>query len=165
MPSPIPRTCCARRHGLDSVAGVEAVELAGVHEASRAIVGLACHRCRPRSSVLPPSRLDDDRDRQVVLPRELEVALIVSRHAHHGARAVLAEHEVRDPDRHRPIGERIDRRPPRVEAFFLDLACHARRAVLRLKSLERLAEVRVPTFLLHFWTSACSGASIRKLAP
>ena len=38
---------------------------------------------------------------RLYLRRELEVALIVRRHGHHRAGAVLAEHEVGDPDRHR----------------------------------------------------------------
>ena len=44
-------------------------------------------------------RMDDHLDRQAVLGRELEVALIVGRHGHHRAGAVFAQHEVRDPDR------------------------------------------------------------------
>ena len=49
---------------------------------------------------VPAVRGDDDLDRQVVLPGELEVALIVRRHAHHDAGAVRQQHVVPDQDRH-----------------------------------------------------------------
>ncbi len=133
------RGCCGS-HGLDSGFGFEAVELAGVHEPPGTVVGFL-QRVGFEFSALG---LHHDRHGELVFPRELEVALIVTRHPHHRAGPVLAQHEVRDPDRNRPIGERIDRRPPGVEAFLLDLASHARRAVLRLKALQRLAEVRCP---------------------
>ena len=48
-------------------------------------------------------------DRQRELLRELEVAFVVARHAHHGAGAVLHQHVVGDPDRNRLSGGRIDR--------------------------------------------------------
>ena len=135
-----------RRHLLDGVLRRKTVEITGVHQAARTIVGLA-ERVGDECAA---GRLDDDRDREVVLARELEVALIVSRHAHHGARAVLAEDEVRDPDRYRPLRERIDCRPARVEPFLLDLPRHPRRAVLRLESFERLRETRpCSASLLH----------------
>ena len=99
VPSPILAQLGRRRHLLDRVLRVEAVELAGVHQASRAVVRLGACVVGVRVRL----RLDDDRDREAVLPRELEVALIVPRNAHHRAGAVLAEHEVRDPDRDRPL--------------------------------------------------------------
>jgi hypothetical protein len=37
-------------------------------------------------------------DRQAVLVREVEIALVVRRHAHHGALAVAHENVVADPD-------------------------------------------------------------------
>jgi hypothetical protein len=42
----------------------------------------------------------------------------VRRHRHHRAGAVLAEHEVRDPDRHRLVRERVDRAEAGVEPCF-----------------------------------------------
>ena len=52
---------------------------------------------------------DDARDREVVQPRELEVALIVPRHSHDRPRAVLHQHVVGNPDRHRLAARRIAR--------------------------------------------------------
>ena len=44
-------------------------------------------------------RVDDNLDRQAVLGRELEVALIVRRHRHDRASAVVSQNKVRYPDR------------------------------------------------------------------
>jgi hypothetical protein len=83
--------------------------------------------------------LDDDGDRQRVFLGELEVALVVARHAHHRAGAVFAEHEVGDPDRHRLSGEWIDRLLTGIESF---LATHPRLAVLGAERLDLRPEVR-----------------------
>ena len=77
---------------------------------------------RRRVPPASPSGVMTTLNRQVVLARELEVALVVRRHRHHRARAVVAEHEVRHPDRHRLVGERVDRAEAGVEALLLDLA-------------------------------------------
>ena len=81
-------------------------------------------------------RLDDDRDRQAVLAGELEVALVVRGHRHHGAGAVLAEDEVRHPERHGLPGERVDRVATGEEPFLLDLARQPGGAVLRAEPLR-----------------------------
>jgi hypothetical protein len=54
------------------------------------------------------SRLDDDLNRQRVLARELEVALVVGRHGHDRAGAVAAEHVVGDEDRDPLAVDRVD---------------------------------------------------------
>ena len=77
---------------------------------------------------------------QIELPRELEVALVVRRHGHDGTRAVLAKNEIRDPDRNRLPGERVDRAESRVEALLLDVAADARRAILQPELLRLLLE-------------------------
>ncbi len=62
--------------------------------------------------------LDDDTNGQAVLPRKVEVALIVRRHGHDGAGAVLRQHEVGDPDWHFFAGERVAGLAARVEPLF-----------------------------------------------
>ena len=84
------------------------------------------HRLGATASRRPAGRTIGDRE--AVLARELEVALVVPGNAHDRAGAVLDEHEVRDPDRHGLLRERIDRRPAGVEPFLLDLAGHPRRS-------------------------------------
>ena len=68
---------------------------------------------------------------KTVLARELEVALVVAGNTHDRTRAVFAEHEVRNPDRHGLLGERIHHEAAGVEAFLLDFAGHSRGAILR----------------------------------
>ena len=100
------------------------------------------------------------RDRQVVLARELEVALVVRRHGHDGAGAVLAQHEVRDPDRHRLAGERIDRRAARCRS----LPSRPRPSAARSRSCARNARDRArgtpagSALGREPSTSGCSGA-------
>src|SRR6185436_4403675 len=121
------------RHAYDRRIGRQAVELARVDDRSRTVVRL--RHCRRIERLT--GRMDDDGDGQAVLARELEIALVVARDAHDRAGAVLAEHEVRDPDRHRLSGERIDGRAAGIEPFLLDLPGHPRGPVLRLEPLER----------------------------
>src|SRR5262249_16011742 len=64
---------------------------------------------------------------------EFEVALVVSRHRHDGAGAVLGQQEVGDPDRHFLAGKGIVRLAPGVEPFLLDLALETRLAIKRTK--------------------------------
>ena len=85
-------------------------------------------------------RLHDHLDRQTVLARELEVALIVRRHRHDRPRAVLGQHEVGDPDWHRFALERIQGEAARVEPFLLDLAGRPRGAIERPEAGEPRAE-------------------------
>src|SRR5205823_15026948 len=58
---------------------------------------------------------------QSVFLRELEIALVMRRHAHHCASTVIHQHIVRDPDRQHLSIERIDGELARVDAEFLFL--------------------------------------------
>ena len=62
---------------------------------------------------------DHATDWQRILLRELEVALVVRRHAHHRARAILNQHVVGDPNRHAFTAERIDGEHTGVDALLL----------------------------------------------
>src|SRR4029453_13985290 len=79
---------------------------------------------------------DNDTYRQIELPRELEIALVVCGDGHHRSRAVLAEHEVCDPDRDRLTGERIHCGTSCVEALLLVVATGARRTILEPEFLR-----------------------------
>mmetsp|Transcript_7220 Transcript_7220/g.22236 ORF Transcript_7220/g.22236 Transcript_7220/m.22236 type:complete len:314 (-) Transcript_7220:290-1231(-) len=59
---------------------------------------------------------DDLRDVEAVLGGKVEVARVVRRHGHDRARAVAAEHVVRDPDRQLFLGERMFAVEPREDA-------------------------------------------------
>src|SRR5207248_1701125 len=78
--------------------------------------------------------------RQPELARELEVALVVRRHCHYGAGAVVAEDEIRHPHRYGLLRERVRRREAGVETLFLDLAADTRGAILRAEVLHLPAE-------------------------
>ena len=93
-----------------------------------------------RSVHRPAVRCHDDPDRQIELPGELEIALVVRGHGHDRARAVLAQHEIGDPDRHRFTREWVDGTSPCVESLLLDRATHPCCAVLRSECLHLLAE-------------------------
>ena len=56
---------------------------------------------------------------QAVLARELEIALVVRGHAHDGARAVLGQDEIGEPDRDALAGPRVEGPHARVEPFLL----------------------------------------------
>jgi hypothetical protein len=89
---------------------------------------------------LASDRLHDNMDRQPVLARELEVALVVRGHRHDRAGAITTEHEVRDPYRDGLAGEGIHHAAAGVEAFLLDLAGHAAETILLPESFRLLAE-------------------------
>ena len=124
------------RHPHDGRCRGKAVELAGVDQRTRAVVRLRHGRARQRPAV----GLHDDRNREAVLAGELEVALVVPRHAHHRAGAVLDQDEVRDPDRDRLLRERVDGRPAGRKPFLLHVAGHPRGSVLRLELLQAVTE-------------------------
>ena len=88
--------------GHDPLAGDRAQELDRL--ALRRHVGLVAH---PR---LGPGRGEDVDHRQPVLPREVEVALVMRRAAEDGAGAVVHQDEVRDIDRQLPC--RVERDAP-----------------------------------------------------
>ena len=67
--------------------------------------------------------------------RELEIAIVVTGHSHHGAGAVLHQHVISDPHRNRLARGRIDGDSTGEDACLL-LADFARHYVLRLGALE-----------------------------
>jgi hypothetical protein len=73
---------------------------------------------------------------------ELVVALVVRRHRHDGAGAVVAQHEVGHPHRHRFVRERVDGREAGVDALLLELAADPRRPILRAERLHLLLQRR-----------------------
>ena len=83
--------------------------------------------------------VDDDPHRQIERAREVEIALVVRGHGHHGAVAVVRQHVVRRPDRQPLPVDRVDRvpleedaglRPIRALALDLARAAHARKVIL-----------------------------------
>ena len=68
-----------------------------------------------------PVVADHRHDRQVELLRELVVALVVRRHGHDRARAVLHQHVVRDPDRDLRAVDRVGRVAAGEDARLLPL--------------------------------------------
>ena len=81
------------------------VQLARAHHDALVVVCLG-HRI---GVALIARRLDDDADRQAVLAGELEVALVVRRHAHDRAGSVLHQHVRRHEARDALVVHRIDR--------------------------------------------------------
>ena len=71
------------------------VEKVGIDEHALARLGLA----REELVGIFGAGSDHARDRQAVLGREFEVALVVARHRHDRAGAVIHQHEIRDIDR------------------------------------------------------------------
>ena len=129
-----------RDHPLLRRGGGKAAAGAGVH---RGAVALERRRHRRRVQ-LAPRRAHDDRDRQPVLLRELEVALVVRGHGHHRPGAVLHQHEVRGPDRDLRAGQRVHRVRPGEDALLLDLARRARRALQAPGPLDERAHRAPP---------------------
>ena len=107
----------------------------------------------PRASSPSTGRITG-RIGDAVLAAEFEIALVVRRHRHDGARAVAHQHEVADPDRHLLAAERIDGVVPGEEAFLLDIARVAVGArvhhglgaglALRRPAASRSADARAP---------------------
>ena len=83
----------------------------------------------PRGTSRAPAH--DADDGQTELPGELEVALVVARHGHDGAGAVLHQHVVGDPDRDLLAGGRVDGVAAGEDAGLLPLAHLAGDQVLR----------------------------------
>ncbi len=122
LKSPSPRS---RSHSPIAPLGrlvVHAVEGAGVDQGPRAHVGLG--------EVLAPAgrgpggglRVPDHRPhRQAVLPGEGEVPLVVGGDGHHRPGAVLHEHVVGHPDRHRLPVDGVHHRGSGVEAGLLQV--------------------------------------------
>ena len=95
----------------------EAGELPGVD--GEAVFGVGRIPGRLHTLVGPCHGAHHGRDAQVVLRRELEVALVVGGHAHDRALAVAHEHVVGDPDPDGLCGEGVQHVQPRVQALLL----------------------------------------------
>ena len=100
----------------------DTVEHPRVHEASRTRVRLIERRAHIRIV-----GRDDADDRQLVRLREREVALVVTRHRHDRAGAVLHQHVVGDPDRDALARRRIRRVRSREGARLLGALAHLAR--------------------------------------
>ncbi len=105
------------RHGIDSGLVAEPVVLARVHARAALLVGIPLLPGVGREGLA----FDGDhlRDRQAVLLREGEVALVVRRHAHHGAVAVPHQHVVADPHGHVVARQRMLHEEPGRHPFLL----------------------------------------------
>ena len=91
-----------------------AVEEARVHQPPGAGIGLVLDR-----GLFLALRRDNALDRQHVLAREIEVALVVRRAAEDGASAIVHQHEIGDEQRQLPVGiEGVDHGQAGVEAFL-----------------------------------------------
>ena len=103
-------------------------------------------------------RRNDLSNRQSVFLRELEIAFIVGRHAHHRARAVIHQHVIRDPNRQQLAVERIDGQLPGIHAELLffcrlvfsfdrarrfDLFSKLQHVVFQRRAFEQLRQNRV----------------------
>jgi hypothetical protein len=90
----------------------QAVEVTGIDHHPVADIGLVCD---DEACGVGISRHDHRSDRQVVLARKIQIALVARRAAENRSGAVIHQHEIGDIDRDRPIGiERVDhihRRP------------------------------------------------------
>src|SRR5256885_1591490 len=95
------------------------------------------------------TRHNHDLDRQPVLLRKLEIALVVPRHGHDRAGAVLHQHEVAEEDRDLLVRERIDRALageapflPRLLPLEVALVAHAGDPLLDVGALRVVRDER-----------------------
>jgi hypothetical protein len=102
---------------LDGASAVEAVVGAGRDAAALGLVAVPV--VPHRGGIRLPVHVDHLPDLEAVAPREVEVALVVRRHAHHGALAVAHQHVVADPHRHFRAGERMRHGESRGHALLL----------------------------------------------
>ena len=140
-------------HLLPGLLAREARERPGADRAPVAGEGLGHRRRIDRLRVhrLAVRGCHDGADRKPYLRANSKSRWSPNGHRHDRAGAVVGEHEVGDPDRHLLARERVDREPPGVDAFLLDVAGHAREAILgpelrhrfTRRRLRRAAQVRV----------------------
>ncbi|MNQ61793.1 hypothetical protein D3C85_761140 [compost metagenome] len=106
-----------QRHfeGVKGAREVQAVELAGVDQLAVLAIGVL-PRCR---GLVAGGGADHRLDRQGVLVGELEVALVVGRHGHHRAFAVVHQHVVGDPHRQLLAGQRVQDEQAGGQALLL----------------------------------------------
>ena len=108
------------RHLRRGVGGGPPGELAGTDQHPRPRVSRVQAFHPARRDGIGTIGPDDDLDREAVLAREFEVPLVVGGNGHDRPRAVFGEHEVGDPDGHRPAGERVDAAAAGVETLLVD---------------------------------------------
>ncbi len=155
------------RHLFDRLLGRHAAVLAGVHqqavffdEGQDRLIRLTVSRI-----ALAP-RINNHLDVQVILLRELVIALVVRRHRHDGARAVVEQHVVGHPDGHLLVVERIQRVAPVKTPCFSMAPMSPASFALRC-SLIRSSTLASRSGLLAIRsvTTGCSGASCNDVAP
>ena len=101
-----------------------------------------------------------------ILLRELEVALVMPWHAHDGARAVVHQDIIRNPDRHPLAVVRIDGEMPGRHAVLLDRADVAGfRAFFCSSISSSTCAFSSASPAASCVTSGCSGASCTLVAP
>ena len=88
--------------GIEGALEVETVKLAGVEQ--HALLGVSGFA----HVDVAINRLDDRLDVEAIFGGEFEVTLIVGRNRHHGAGAVVHQHEVGDPDRYLAAIQRVN---------------------------------------------------------
>uniref|UniRef100_A0A0N5A6W1 LigA n=1 Tax=Parastrongyloides trichosuri TaxID=131310 RepID=A0A0N5A6W1_PARTI len=114
----------ARSGGLDAADGlglggldVQTVQEVGMEDRAGAGIGLVGH-----GEVVARAFGADDRDhRQIVFAGEVQIALVMRRAGEDGARSVVGQNEVGDPDRNLGAGEGVDDLQPRIPADLLGL--------------------------------------------
>ncbi len=124
-----------RRHAADRLRTRQPAELAGLDKnprlRRRGVEGLPIE-------ARPFLGLDHHGDRQVVLPGELKISLVVGGDSHDGARSVLGQHKVSNPDRHTLTGKRVDHAAAGIESFLVNLSRQPDLPVQRAKAVDLL---------------------------
>ena len=104
-------------------------ELPGVEQPARDLLLFICRH--EMIFVEGPLRvLNDEADRDLVLRRQFEIALIMGRHRHDCAGAILVQDKVRDPDRNAGLRKWIEGVSPGEHAFFFTIRGKTDRLVL-----------------------------------
>ena len=151
------------RHRLDRLRVGHAAEVVGVDGHAALLVGVPVLPAVVVEVRLVVDQHDLD-DLDAVLVGEGEVALVVRRHAHHGAVAVADQHVVADPHRHLLVGDRVRHGQAGGHALLL------LRGELGLGGAAGLAFVDEGGDLgvglaRHAAASGCSGATAQKVTP
>ena len=165
VPSPMPRSSASVGDRRARLVGRHAVVLAGVDQ--HAVVR---RRLGHRTSVgrrSPSTGRTTGTIGRLYLRANSKSRSSCAGTRHHRAGAVLAQHEVRDPDRHRLVRERIDREAAGEEAFLLRLrrSCGRRDPARGTAAPSPGTPSRRPTPSRTSSTRPCSGASITNVAP
>ncbi len=116
------------------------VERAGADQAPRPLV----RRGHRRRIERLPLGLHDDRDRQAVLAGELEVALVVGRHRHHRAGAVVVQDEVGGVDRDPVPRGGVHAIPPGEHPLLHEVLARPGDPVLARDPVDELPHLALP---------------------